>query len=808
MMKLKDFSVFIMCLIGYSALSQNLVSGIVTNSRTQQPVANVDVYDKVSGLLTSTDATGLYEFATTKNNLTLVFFSYEFDTKELPLEVTGNTTLNVSINELGIALSEVEITARKAKIFELSRLKDVEGTSIFAGKKTEVVLVDQSMGNLASNNARQIYSQVAGLNIYQNDDAGLQLNVGGRGLDPNRTANFNTRQNGYDISADVLGYPESYYTPAAEGLSEIQIIRGAASLQYGTQFGGLINFKMKSPNPNKVFELITRNTLGSFGLYTNFTSISGTKNKWSYYTFFNYKKGDGFRANSEFESKNAYAHIGYQFNENTSLRGELTYMRYLAQQGGGLTDQMFDNDPYQSNRSRNWFQVDWLLYNLKFDHKFTENTNFSFNAFGLNASRYALGFRTNRVDQIDPMGERDLIKGDFKNYGFEARVLSKYEVLDKASTFLLGTKFYRANNAEQQGPGSDSIGPDFDIQSERFPNYPNQSNFDFPNLNLAVFGENILYATDQFSITPGFRFEYIKTQSEGFYKRINTDAAGNVIFEETVEDNRDFERSFVLLGLGLSYKPNTAFEIYGNVSQNYRSVTYSDIHINNPAFAINPNITDEKGFTTDLGIRGNFKNMVSYDLGVFGLFYNGRIGFVQKGLSDGRVISERGNVGDAVLYGVESLFDFNLKKILKLNNEFSMNYYINSSFINSEYTASEQANVKGNQVEFVPDVNIKTGLKLGYRNLMANVQYTYLSQQFTDATNSQSANISGVIGEIPSYDVMDVSLSYTYKRFKLETGINNILDNAYFTRRATGYPGPGIIPSAPRNWYMTLQIKI
>ncbi|MBA6154309.1 TonB-dependent receptor [Gelidibacter maritimus] len=807
-MKLKDFSVIIMCLIGFSALSQITVSGVVSNARTQLPVADVDVYDKASGLLTKTDGSGYYEFSTTKSDLILVFFSYEFEAKELPLNLTENTRLDVSINELGIALSEVEITARKAKLFELSRLKDVEGTSIFAGKKTEVVLVEQSMANLASNNARQIYSQVAGLNIYQNDDAGLQLHVGGRGLDPNRTANFNTRQNGYDISADVLGYPESYYTPAAEGLSEIQIVRGAASLQYGTQFGGLINFKMKSPNPNKPFELITRNTLGSYGLYTNFTSISGTKNKWSYYTFFNYKKGNGFRENSEFESKNAYAHIGYQFNKNTSLTGELSYMRYLAQQGGGLTDYMFDNDPYQSNRSRNWFQVDWLLYNLKFDHKFSENTNFSFNAFGLNASRYALGFRTNRVDQIDPMEERDLIKGDFKNYGFETRILSKYEIFNKASTFLLGTKFYRANNAEVQGPGSDGIGPNFDIQSERFPNYPNQSNFDFPNLNMAVFGENILYATDQFSITPGFRFEYIKTQSEGFYKRINTDAAGNVIFEELVEDNRDFERSFVLLGLGLSYKPHTAFEIYGNLSQNYRSVTYSDININNPAFAINPNITDEKGFTTDLGIRGNLKNIVSYDLGVFGLFYNGRIGFIQKEFPDGRVISERGNVGDAVLYGVENLFDFNLKKLFKLNNEFSLNYFINSSFIKSEYTASKQSNVKGNQVEFVPDVNIKTGLKFGYRNFMANVQYTYLSQQFTDATNSQSANISGVIGEIPSYDIMDVSLSYTYKRFKLETGINNMLDKAYFTRRATGYPGPGIIPSAPRNWYMTLQIKL
>ena len=31
---------------------------------------------------------------------------------------------------------------------------------------------------------------------------------------------------------------------------------------------------------------------------------------------------------------------------------------------------------------------------------------------------------------------------------------------------------------------------------------------------------------------------------------------------------------------------------------------------------------------------------------------------------------------------------------------------------------------------------------------------------------------------------------------------------SYFTRRATGYPGPGIIPSEPRTFYTTLQIKL
>nr|WP_321223360.1 TonB-dependent receptor [uncultured Psychroserpens sp.] len=808
-MKLKDFKLLVLLfLITLSISGQNKVSGYITNANTNNIVKNVQVFDKVSGLLTTSDTNGYYEFSTTKTKLTLVFYISEFEILEIEETLENDKLLNVVLYPLQEDLSEIIINARRAKVFELNRLKDVEETAIYAGKKTEVVLVDQSLANLATNNARQIYSQVAGLNIYQNDDAGLQLNIGGRGLDPNRTANFNTRQNGYDISADVLGYPESYYTPAAEGLKEIQVIRGAASLQYGTQFGGLINFKTKAPNPDKPIELITRNTVGSFGLYTNFTSLSGTKGKLSYYTYFNYKKGDGFRPNSQFESKNIFAHIGYKFNDKTTIAGEFTHLYYLAQQGGGLTDDQFNDDAFQSNRARNWFKVNWLLYNFKLSHKFSEKTNFTFNAFGLNASRDALGFRTNRVDQVDPNTERDLIKGDFKNYGAEARLLSKYNIFGKEATFLIGSKFYKANNNEQQGPGSDGSGPDFNFYNEQFPNYPAQSQFDFPNLNVAVFGENIYYVNDKFSVTPGFRFEYIKTESEGFFKRINTDAAGNVIFEETVNDDRDFERNFFLFGLGLSYKPSTALEIYGNVSQNYRSVTFSDININNPAFAVNPDITDEDGFTADIGFRGNYKNIFSYDLGAFALFYNGRIGFIQKSFNDGRVISERGNVGDARIIGIESLVDFNLKKILKMNNDFSLNYFVNASFISSEYTSSQQSGVVGNDVEFVPDINIKTGLRFGYKNLMANVQYSYLGRQFTDATNSQEANLSGVIGEIPQYDIIDVSLSYTYKRFKLETGINNLLDETYFTRRATGYPGPGIIPSAPRNYYATLQVRL
>ncbi|WBU89528.1 TonB-dependent receptor domain-containing protein [Cellulophaga omnivescoria] len=806
-MKLKDFKIVVLLIFCNASLyAQYKVSGTVTSKENNVPIGGVEIYNKAKGKVSVTNNKGYYEFITDEKQLEIVFFSYEYNIEEEIVNVVGSTILNKQLSAVEIELTEVEVVARKAQIFNLKRLEDVVGTSIYAGKKTEVVLVNESVANLASNNARQIYSQVVGLNIFQNDDAGLQLNIGGRGLDPNRTSNFNTRQNGYDISADVLGYPESYYTPPAESLEEIQIIRGAASLQYGTQFGGLVNFVTKKPNSTKEIEVLTRNTVGSNNLYTNYTSVSGTKNKVSYYASFNFKQGDGFRPNSYFNSKNAFAHMGYQLSDKTKLEAEITYLNYLAQQAGGLTDAMFAENPYQSNRARNWFAVNWLLYNVKLKHNFTENTSLLFNFFGLNASRDALGFRTNRVNQVDTNEERDLITGDFKNFGFEAKLLDKYTFFGKKATYLIGTKFYKANNTSVQGPGSNGSDANFSSAINDYPNYPSQSNYKNPNLNIAFFGENIFYLRDNWSLTPGLRVEYIKTESDGFFKKINTDAAGNVILNETVESNDSNKRSFLLVGLGTSYKPNRFIEVYGNASQNYRSVTFSDLNIVNPSFRIG-DLSDEKGYTLDLGLRGNYKNYISYDAGVFGLFYNDRIGLVTKALDDGSVVQERTNVGDARIVGVESLVDFNLKKILNLNSNYSFNYFINTSFINSEYTKSQQNGIKGNRVEFVPDLNLKTGVKFGWKNLLTSIQYTSLTQQYTDATNSNEPSLSGVNGIIPKYNILDLSLSYRYKFLKLETGINNLLDEAYFTRRATGYPGPGIIPSANRNYYATLEIK-
>ena len=789
--------------------SQNTLEVIINTPDEGFENETVEIYLKNIGFMGVVQIGEVYKFNLKNNNPTsIIIISMNHPLIEKDIDPKKDFKISILLPSRVQNLSEVIINARKKRVFELRRLKDFEGTYVFAGKKSEVINMNESLANLSGNNSRQIYSQVAGLNIFQNDDAGLQLNIGGRGLDPNRSSNFNTRQNGYDISADVLGYPESYYTPPAEAIDEIQILRGAASLQYGTQFGGLVNFVMKSANNYQPLEVVSRNTIGSNNLYTNFTSISTSKEKLKTYAFINYKKGNGFRLNSEFKSLNLFLKSEYEINNNSKISAEITYLKYLAKQAGGLSDLMFDENPYQSNRSRNWFGVDWLLYNILYNYNFSNLSKISVSFFGLNASRNALGFRTNRVSQIDAMEERDLIKGDFNNFGFEIRFLNNYKLFNKKAIWIVGSKYYNSSNTSEQGPGSNGKNADFNMKNEDFPFYNFQSNYKYPNKNLSFFSENIIYLNEKVSITPGLRYEYIRTESDGFFKKTNRDAAGNVIFDELINNSELRKRNFILLGLGASYKLSDSFEVYFNISENYRSVTFADISVFNPAYMINSNISDESGSTTDIGIRGTYKEFISYDLSTFLLAYNSRIGFVQRVTSGGNVKSERGNVGDARILGFESIIDFNIAEIfLKKNQNTIFNYFINFSFIDSKYTNSKEPGVEGKKVEFIPKVNLKTGTKIGFKDFMFGFQYTYLSDQFTDSSNAINSNLSGVIGIIPQYDVFDISTSYSLKEFKFESGINNLFNKKYFTRRATGYPGPGIIPSSPRTLYFTIQYK-
>lgn len=796
--------VYIAVFLSSMSFAQNTLEITVRNSETAESLIGARVSLLEGNHFAVTDAKGLAQLNDLNlgpTKLLVTHIGYENDTIELNIKSGRNRKL-LYLKAVSTFLDPLKVGLNKSKL-TFAKLRAVDGMALYQSKKSDLIIVDNQVGNKSANNAREMFNQVAGLNIWESDGGGLQLGIGGRGLSPDRSSNFNMRQNGYDISADALGYPESYYTPPVEALERIEVVRGAASLQYGTQFGGYVNFKLKVPFQNKRFGIINRSTYGSNGYMSNFTHFGGKLGLNSYSAYVNLKKGDDFRPNSQFEQVNAHALYKRIINENTIVSAEFTKMAYLAQQPGGLTDDEYMQDPYMSDRDRNWFKVNWNLAAVKLKSKISKHSMLDARVFGLMADRQSLGY-LGRADRPDPMTDRTLIKGSFNNLGMESRFLAWYGKDTLPHVLLTGFRVYTGRSTALQGDANDGSDASFEYNSLE----SLDSDYLFPSANLSFFAENIFNVTSKFSVTPGLRFEHITTKSDGYYVRTFKDLAGNVIERTRIDERETRSRNFVIAGLGTSYELTENIELYGNFSQNYRAITFNDIRIVNPNFRIDPEIKDEKGYSADLGLRGTLFNALAFDLSVFYLFYNDRIGLIsQVDNTLNSVYMLRTNIGNSRNLGLESFVSLNMIKLFSDSSEWDLNLFLNTSLVDAQYVDNENSSISGNRVELAPEMTFKSGLNVSNGKFGAAWQLSYTSFQYTDASNSEfTAN--AVNGLIPSYAIQDVSLFYQYKLFRLETGINNLANEVYFTRRASGYPGPGILPSAGRTFYLTLQLKI
>lgn len=791
------FVIGLICMCSAVAQRSFNVSGTV--SVQQEPAEQATVILLPQGTQKMTNENGFFRFAKLDTGLYELKVSYVgYATQTIAVHITGKNE-NLHIRLLAATNLEDVIVSGKKNENISGKLQDVSGTAIYAGKKTELINLKNINANLATNNTRQIYARIPGLNIWEYDHGGLQLGIGGRGLSPNRSSNFNIRQNGYDISADALGYPESYYTPSTEALDRIEIVRGAASLQYGPQFGGLVNFVMKEGPKNERARFTTRQTLGSFGFFNSFNSLGGTiaNNRLNYYTFYQYKKGDSWRPNSHYDQHNAYVHLAYNLTPKFKITGEYTLMKYLAQQPGGLTDEQFKEDASVSVRARNWFKVNWNLINLTFDYQFNEHTRLNWRNYTLQGGRDALGMLT-YINRPDNGGNRDLLSDTYNNYASELRFIHDYTFLRKQSTFLIGGRFYKGLTNRKQGRGNDASGAEFDFVGEE----PDASSYRFPGNNLAFFAENVFKLTSRWSVTPGIRFEHINTKADGYYYKRNIFIADEKIFENKVNP-----RSFVLLGFGTSYKFTNGTELYANISQNYRSINFNDIRVVNANAKVDPELKDEDGYNIDAGFRGNYRGWLYADVSVFMLKYNNRIGSVFTRDTSFMTYRLRTNVSDSRNVGTEVLLDGDILKAIKSNSKYRLNIYTSFSVIDARYINTKNTAIADKLVENVPPIVFRSGISFSDPHFNISFQYAYQGKQYSDATNTEITP-TAVDGAIPAFSVMDLSLSYKWRHFALYTGINNLADEKYFTRRADGYPGPGIIPADKRNGYVTVQFSL
>lgn len=780
-----------------------VLEGSVQNSQGD-PIVDAEVTLAHTPHWDRTDSSGVFRIeGVPSGTYDLQVFAYGYRLEQRKLELDGpKERLDLKLDTNTKELDPVSVQG-EAKSEGPEHLRAIDGMGIYAGKKSEVVRPEESGADRSSDKARELFSEVAGVVGFEDGDGGLQMDIGSRGLNPKRSAHFNMRQNGYDMSADALGYPEAYYTPPSQAVDRIEIVRGAASLQYGPQFGGMVNFELRGPPEKDGIRAKSHQTLGSFNFFDSYVEVGGRSGGSAVQAFYQRRSGDGWREHSEYEKRTAHVHLQQQLGDESQISFEYSNMGLLKHQPGGLTEELFLREPSRALRERNWFQVQWNMGALKFQKDFGKNARFDTRFFGLLGQRNAVGVLT-RIDRADHGGERLLLKDRYRNFGNETRYLQHYEVLGERASLLVGGRYYQGNTHRRQGSGSDGHGPDFSYLEGR----QLDSDFRFPSRNIAFFAENVFWIGDNWSITPGLRYERIRTASDGWYHQVNRDLAGNVIHEATIDEHRENERDFLLYGIGIGHRLRSDLEIYGNFSTNYRGIGFNDMRLVNPNFEVDPNLEDESGYTGDLGVRGKLLEHLDVDVSLFTLYYSDRIGAVlQVDEETYRTYRLRTNIADSRNFGIESYIEWDLTGTFGAEGGFSLRPFLNLTRQEAYYTDSDEPAFEGNRVEMAPEWNVLSGFKGAYKDIRFRYQLQYRSHQYADATNAHSTP-SAEVGLIPAFWVSDLSMGYKMGHVQLQAGVHNLFDRRYFTHRAKGYSGPGIVPAPPRNFYLTLTVGV
>jgi Fe(3+) dicitrate transport protein len=787
------------------------IKGLVIQA-DKTPVAGVSVLLKgtLRGAVTLDD--GRFELnGVPVGEYRLVVHAVHIKVAEMPVRVAAGevTQVEMVVEESITQLGEIVVPAPRG-VRPVEKMPDVEGTSIFAGKKTEVIHMDRVDANLITNNARQVFAKVPGISIWENDGSGVQVGVASRGLSPNRSWEFNVRQNGYDISSEIFGYPEAYYNPPMEAVDRIQIVRGASSLQYGPQFGGLLNYVLKRGDANRKIAIETQQSVGSFGLVSTFNAVGGTVGKINYYGYVHHRQADGWRENSAYSITNFHFNINYAVNSRLNIGFEMSRLNYENQQPGGLSDAQFAENARQSSRARNWFGTPWTVPTLTVDFQVSDNWKSSVKAFGLVGERNSIGF-VRAITIPDDLGNRQIDRDIYRNFGAEWRTTINYSLFGARHTVAAGARyFYGHTQRKQFGRGDNGTGFNLNLQESAFPR-----DLSFTTLNTAFFVENIFRVTPRWTVTPGIRHESIRNDGSG---QLNRTAAGDPL----IMPQQQSHRNFFLMGVGTEYVLNSAASLYANVSQAYRPVLFSDITPPATTDEIDPNLRDASGYNADLGVRGSFKNFITYDVSGFFMQYDNRIGALTQLRPDGVTAYQfRTNVGASRTSGIESYVEVApIAALTRTSKAGYVNFFASLSWINAEYQDFRlvtrdattgnlvEGNLRGNTVENAPRYIHRLGATYTLKGISVTWQISSVGEAFADAANTRVAPATAVTGLIPSYRVMDLSATWQFlHRYNLRAGINNLSDERYFTRRAGGYPGPGILPGDGRNWYLSVGAK-
>lgn len=684
---------------------------------------------------------------------------------------------------------------------DIARLPAVQDTWIMSGRKTEAIDVDARDAALTEKYARQIFAKVPGIFVYDMDGTGNQLNIAARGLDPHRSWEFNIRKDGVLTNTDMYGYPASHYNAPMEAVARIELVRGTGSLQYGAQFGGLLNLVTKGPDTARAFAFESVNTVGSFGLLGTFNRASGLIGKWTYNIWMQRKGSDGYRDNARSDSQAQNITIGFAPSRALDLVLEWTRSDYVVQLPGPLNDSMFRADPRASTRSRNYYEPDIHVPSFTVKWRPSARTQLRWTTSAVLGARYSTLFDrpATIADAIDSTtlryAARQVDIDNFHSFTSELRVRHDWTLNGRTSTWAAGAQLMR-NDLNRRQMGKGTTGSEYDL-TLTVPSW--RRDLHYRTENIAFFAESRWSMTDRLAVVTGARLELGSTE-----------LGGRTTYYPGDELPTTIAHRFPLFGASAEYRFNGTTNAYAGWSQAYRPVVLKDIIPASVFESTDKDLKDVTGHNAEAGVRGTWKAL-RWDVSVFQLVQRDRLGTLASEDSAGNVLVRRTNTGDSRARGVECF----VQADIRIAPHTAVSLFTSTAWMDARYldamirSGNGNTDISGNNLECAPEWTSRSGITLRYHNVRISALFSHVSETFADALNTREPNASGTVGLVPAYSLLDLNVTWMLNsRLEFRANLNNALDERYFTKRPQFYPGPGIWPSDGRGWSVSVALRV
>ena len=644
------------------------------------------------------------------------------------------------------------------------------------------IITEESLKNEKPFTGNEMFRKVTGLNVVDEEGAGLRANIGIRGLDSDRSRNILMMEDGVPIALAPYGEPEMYYTPAIDRMKSVEVLKGSGSILYGPQtVGGVINYITYDPPLDPLISLKLRG--GDGGYFNGQADYGTTVDNVGFQIGFLHKQADKLGV-TRFDINDLTTKIKFQTGENSQLGIKLAYYDENSNSTYiGLTQSMYNKGEFFTTIAPN-DELDIRRYSasLTHDYFFSESAFLRTTVYAYTTTRNWLRQDFTRTPSSNMtgvvFGDTTVSRGaiymqnstgnrnrQFEVAGVEPRISYNYNIGSFKNELESGIRFHYERAFEQRVDGQSADAKSGNLREDEIRTGYAES----------FFVQNRIYLTPLFTIIPGLRLENFHYERD--ILRIN--------FTDTSITNND-DIFTPVPGIGFNYNFDNNYSIFAGVHRGYAPPRIKDA-ITNDGVALN--LDAELSWNYEAGIRANLTSLFYLEVTGFRMDFSNQV--IPVSVSSGGSGTGLVNGGETKHIGVEGGIRFDFHQLIKTNYTIvlsAFSTYVNSTYDNDRFITiqDESINLKGNKLPYAPEFTFSGGIEVNAPfKLGVNLSATYVGKQFTDELNTIEAAPSGETGLMPSFTTADITVSYliTGLNSSVYFSVKNLIDERYIASR-------------------------